>query len=128
MLDSIARTSEQIDKEAAALDIIQAAESRRALIESAAEHERRQQTQQLQAVLNWLEVKDSDQEAKLEWLQSRRFDGTSQWALKSPKIRSWLQRGHGSSVLWLNGKPGSGEHALPSTSPSLGHSADYVLI
>ncbi|KAK6834117.1 hypothetical protein PG995_013848 [Apiospora arundinis] len=112
ILDSITRTSDQIDKEAAALDIIQAAESRRSLLEAAAEHERRHQTQQVQAVLEWLEIRDSDQEAKLEWFQSRRYDGTSQWVLKSPKIRSWLQRGHGSSGLWLNGKPGSGKSVL----------------
>ncbi|KAK8031326.1 hypothetical protein PG990_001060 [Apiospora arundinis] len=112
ILDSITRTSDQIDKEAAALDIIQAAKTRRSLLEAAMEYERRQQTQQVQAVLEWLEVRDSDQEAKLEWLQSRRFDGTSQWVLKSPKIRSWLQRGHGNSELWLNGKPGSGKSVL----------------
>lgn len=78
------------------------------------DYERHQKTQQLQAVLNWLEARDSVQDEKFQWLEGRRFEGTSQWALKSPKIKSWLQREHGSSVLWLNGKPGSGEYRSPS--------------
>lgn len=109
MLDSIARISDQIDREAVSIDIVQAAEQRQKEVEASAQRETQWRTQQLNTVLSWLEASDTDQEMKLEWLRSRCYGGTLQWATKSPKLRRWLQRVRGKQVLWLYGKPGSGK-------------------
>lgn len=111
-MESICRASDQIDREAAALNIAQTAEWRRKEADDAKQREDRWHTQQLSTILDWLESRDSEQELKLEALRSRCYDGTCQWVTQSSKIRSWLQRGRGGSVLWLNGKPGSGKSVL----------------
>lgn len=36
-------------------------------------------------------------------------DAEGHWALRHRTIVSWLDRGQGHSVVWLNGKPGAGE-------------------
>lgn len=80
----------------------------------ASKREEQWQTQQFQAIMNWIGVEDDIQEAKLEMNSSKCYDGTCQWLLKSSKIRTWLQRNRGNPVLWLNGKPGSGKSILSS--------------
>ncbi|KAK7960375.1 Vegetative incompatibility protein HET-E-1 [Apiospora saccharicola] len=112
LLLSISRTSEQIDREAIALDIMQAVESRRKSADECIERDRRHQTEQVQSIQNWLELTNTNGEMKLELLLSRHLEGTSDWATQNPKIRSWLQCGRGEQVLWLNGKPGSGKSVL----------------
>ncbi|KAH6869113.1 hypothetical protein B0T10DRAFT_313885, partial [Thelonectria olida] len=112
LLDSITRISDQIDREAMSIDIVQSAELRRKEAEASAQRETRWRTQQLDVVLSWLEASDTDQEMKLEWLRSRCYEGTLQWVTKSPKLRGWLQRGRGKQVLWLYGKPGSGKSVI----------------
>ncbi|KAM5375793.1 hypothetical protein ACJZ2D_005849 [Fusarium nematophilum] len=112
LLDSISRISDQIDREAMAIDIVQAAEQRRKDAEESNQRGTRLRAQQLNAVLNWLEASDTDQEMKFEWLTSRCYEGTLDWTLQSPKLRAWLQRGRGKQVLWLHGKPGSGKSIL----------------
>ncbi|KAI1291072.1 hypothetical protein F5Y03DRAFT_377684 [Xylaria venustula] len=114
LLQNIARTSELIDKEAVSLDITQAAEQRQRDLDASISRETRWKTEQLQSVLDWLEMGESDPELKLEWLHSRCYEGTSQWITKSSKLRSWLQRGRGPNLLWLYGKPGSGKSILSS--------------
>lgn len=110
LLQSISQTSELIDKEASSFDIIQAREWRQKSLEEAMSREKRWESEQREMVLSWLEVGDSvsNQEVKLEWLRSHCCEGTSQWLTKSTKARSWLQFGRGHPVLWLHGKPGSG--------------------
>lgn len=110
LLQSIAQTSELIDKEAASVEIIQAREWRQKCLEDAAAREKRWASEQRESVLKWLEVGDSTsaQEVKLEWLRSNCREGTSQWLTKSPQVRSWLQLRRGDPILWLHGKPGSG--------------------
>ncbi|KAL4732721.1 hypothetical protein ACLX1H_001740 [Fusarium chlamydosporum] len=111
LIQSIAQTSELIDKEAVALDINLAQEWRQKFLEDAAKQEKRWEAEQRKAVLQWLEVGDSKsyQEDKLDLLRSHCCDGTSQWLTKSKQIRSWLQFNSGHSSLWLHGKPGSDE-------------------
>jgi hypothetical protein len=92
LLQNIADNSELIDKEAVALDILQAAEQRQREREHSMSREIQWKSEQLQSVLNWLETGESDPELKLEWLRSRCYEGTSQWITKAAKIRSWLQR------------------------------------
>lgn len=108
LLESMTRLSDLIDREAVALDISQAAEWRKTEAENAHQRERQRHAEQLQAVLDWLETTNGDQEMKLEWLRSRCYEGTSSWITNNHKFRTWLQRGRGNSVLWLHGKPGSG--------------------
>ncbi|KAF4457141.1 NACHT domain-containing protein [Fusarium austroafricanum] len=102
LLDSIARAVDQRRKEA----------------EASAERETRWHTQQLCIVQNWLESSHTDQEWKFGVLRDKCHEGTLNWVISSPKLRDWLQRGHGKQVLWLYGKPGSGMHT-PSTFGSL---------
>ncbi|RGP62626.1 nacht domain-containing protein [Fusarium sporotrichioides] len=111
LLESIARVSVQIDREAIAIDIIQAVDQRKRDADAAAERETQWHTQQLCIILNWLEASDTDQETKFEILRDRCHEGTLGWVTNSPKLRSWL-RGHGKPVLWLHGKPGSGKSVL----------------
>lgn len=119
LIQSIAQTSELIDKEAVALDINLAQEWRQKFLEDAAKQEKRWEAEQRKAVLQWLEVGDSKsyQEDKLDLLRSHCCDGTSQWLTKSKQIRSWLQFNSGHSSLWLHGKPGSGR-SINMLSPS----------
>ncbi|KAI1421261.1 hypothetical protein F5Y12DRAFT_790113 [Xylaria sp. FL1777] len=114
LLQSISRTSEQIDREVMSINIMELSEYRKRSSDEALNRETQWRTQQLNFVLDWLGATDTDQEIKLDWLNSRCLEGTSQWALKSLKLRAWLQRGRGSSVTWLYGKPGSGKSVLAS--------------
>ncbi|KXH44710.1 hypothetical protein CSIM01_09536 [Colletotrichum simmondsii] len=107
LLDSIAKTSELIDREAASYEIVQAREWRQKLLEEAQDREKKEEIHQREAVNKWLQVSDRNEE-KLERLHNRCLDGTSQWVTASAQVRSWLQRGRGNPILWLHGKPGSG--------------------
>ncbi|KAF7535698.1 hypothetical protein G7054_g5180 [Neopestalotiopsis clavispora] len=66
LLDSIEQSSKQIDREAVALDIMKTAEQRSKAAVDAAAEEKRWQTQQFQAIMNWLGIEDDIQEAKLD--------------------------------------------------------------
>ncbi|KAH8680543.1 hypothetical protein BX600DRAFT_636 [Xylariales sp. PMI_506] len=112
LIESIAHYSDQIDRNAASLDIIAATEWRDRDAEMARTREHRWQTEQLNVVLNWLGSGDQVQEERLEWLKARCYDGTSQWIIRTSKFRSWLQHGRGDPVLWMTGKPGSGKSVL----------------
>ncbi|RFN54453.1 nacht domain-containing protein [Fusarium flagelliforme] len=111
LLESIARVSVEIDREAMAIDIIQAVDQRKRDADAAAERESQWRTQQLCIVLNWLEASDTDQQTKFEILRDRCHEGTLGWVTSSPKLRAWLRTG-GKQVLWLHGKPGSGKSVL----------------
>ncbi|KAK1728107.1 uncharacterized protein BDZ83DRAFT_149704 [Colletotrichum acutatum] len=113
LLDSIAKHSELIDREAASYEIVQAREWRQKLLEEAQDREKKEEIHQREAVNKWLQVSDRSEE-KLERLHNRCLDGTSQWLTGSPQVRSWLQKGREKPVLWLNGKPGSGKSILCS--------------
>ncbi|KAK8112151.1 uncharacterized protein PG998_008608 [Apiospora kogelbergensis] len=107
LLASISRTSEQIDREAVALDIQEAVESRKKRAAEYLERGNQKQFQQEHSIRHWLELTDTDGEMRLDWLLNRHLEGTSDWILSNRKIRDWLQRGRGGLVLWINGKPGS---------------------
>lgn len=114
LLASISRTSEQIDREAVALDIQEAVESRKKRAAEYLERDNQKQFQQEHSIRNWLELTDIDGEMRLDWLLNRHLEGTSDWILNNLKIRDWLQRGRGSQVLWISGKPGSGRRPQPT--------------
>ncbi|KAI0476181.1 hypothetical protein GGR56DRAFT_641517 [Xylariaceae sp. FL0804] len=112
LLTNISQSSELIDREATSLSIMQTAELRQKTLEDCARWESQWQTEQLQSVLNWLGTGDNDPDAKFDWLMDRCHEGTSQWIIKSSKLRTWLQRDRGGNLLWLYGKPGSGKSVL----------------
>jgi hypothetical protein len=107
------------------LDITYTAEWRQKEAENLMQCESRWHTQQLDTILTWLETGDSAQESKLEILNSRCYDGTCQWITQSAKIRSWLQRGRGGSVLWLNGMVNQ-DRANPCWVPGSFNSFDLI--
>lgn len=108
LVDSISRISDQIDREAISIDIVQSVQQRQKEAEDFAQRESRWRTQQRTDVLRWLDASDTEQEMKLEWLRNRCYEGTLGWVTKSPKLRAWLQQGRGNQTLWIYGKPGSG--------------------
>ncbi|KAK7908998.1 hypothetical protein PG985_014876 [Apiospora marii] len=112
LLQSIACISEKIDRDAVAIDIMEAAELRKKWSADCIERDRRHHIEQLQSILNWLERTEPEGDAKLDVLLDKHLEGTSHWALQNSAIRSWLQIGGGGQVLWINGKPGSGKSVL----------------
>ncbi|KAK8013246.1 hypothetical protein PG991_009517, partial [Apiospora marii] len=112
LLQSIACISEKIDRDAVAIDIMEAAELRKKWSADCIERDRRHHIEQLQCILNWLERTEPEGDAKLDVLLDKHLEGTSHWALQNSAIRSWLQIGRGGQVLWINGKPGSGKSVL----------------
>ncbi|KAI5861038.1 hypothetical protein GGS23DRAFT_205824 [Durotheca rogersii] len=112
LLESIKHNSDLIDREAVSLNIMQMAESRQRSLKESECREKQWQAEQYRGLLNWLEAGDNVQELKLDWLASRCCTDTSGWIDKSSRLRSWLQRGRGNAVLWLQGKPGSGKSVL----------------
>jgi hypothetical protein len=97
-----------IDREAASLDIYHANEWRKKALDDSINQEQRWESEQVQALMKWLESDDNDQELKFEWLKERCCPGTGRWIIGNAKFRSWLQSGAGNPVMWLYGKPGAG--------------------
>lgn len=111
LITNITKTSDLIDKQATTYHILEVKEWRQKSLEDSITLESQRATEQLQAVLNWLGTEVQTQKDKLDWLNARSHEGTSAWIAKHSKFRSWLQRGRGSPVLWIHGKPGSGQFA-----------------
>lgn len=109
LITNIAKTSDLIDKQATTYHILEVREWRQKSLDESITREQRWATEQLQAVLNWLGTDVHDQNLKLDWLNTRSHTGTSSWITNHSKFRSWLQIGRGNPVLWVYGKPGSGQ-------------------
>lgn len=109
LITNITKMSDLIDKQATTYHILEVKEWRQKSIEDSVALETRRATEQLQAVLNWLGTEVQTQKDKLDWLNARSHEGTSAWIARNTKFRSWLQRGRGSPLLWIHGKPGSGQ-------------------
>ena len=63
---------------------------------------------QTREAVAWLNASE-DQEDLLTKQLRRCDDSEAHWALKESTIESWLNQGQDSLVVWLNGKPGSGQ-------------------
>ncbi|KAH0541368.1 hypothetical protein FGG08_004132 [Glutinoglossum americanum] len=110
ILDSLARHSELVDKEANSIDIAEAKEWRSKLLEDTIRKEQERSVTQLRAALSWLEVKDGEQieqEDELDRQYSLHHAHSCDWIQKNSKARSWMRLGEDELVLWLNGKPGA---------------------
>lgn len=112
LITNIAKISDLIDKQATTYHILEVKEWRQKSLEDSIILESQRATEQLQAVLNWLGTEVQTQKDKLDWLNARSHEGTSTWIAKHTRFRSWLQRGRGSPVLWIHGKPGSGQFSI----------------
>jgi hypothetical protein len=101
---------------------------RRDALEAVSKAEKDRSTAQLTSVLAWLGLDtvphcgQGYQDNLRDRLVEDCCDGTTEWILKHPRMRGWLQNGRGQPVLWLNGKPGSGNHSRRSS-----HSLDNML-
>jgi len=109
ILESIGRTSALIDTEAASRSIVEMREWRQDVLEKAAAAEKRWESEQFQALMRWLETSDMPHQSRYDWLRDRACQGTGSWILSHTKFRAWMGRQRGNPVLWMNGKPGSGE-------------------
>ncbi|RKL16693.1 hypothetical protein BFJ70_g14981 [Fusarium oxysporum] len=78
-------------------------------------HEK-QAFKQYDSIVSWLKSEESDQLAILESISSEgaKFAGTCSWVLSNARIKAWLGRVSDTSVLWLQGTPGSGKSVLVS--------------
>ncbi|KAH7016462.1 uncharacterized protein B0I36DRAFT_337764 [Microdochium trichocladiopsis] len=115
LLDNISFISDEIDREAISIDIVQTQDSRQKEQDENLRREERLQAEQVAAVMGWLASDIIEQEDRLEWLRGRCHDGTSCWITNHKEFRSWLQLGRGRPVLWLNGKPGSGKSVISAS-------------
>ena len=115
LIKSIEVTRNLIDQHATTMNILHVKEWREKSSDDAITREKRWESEQLQAVKNWLGAADTEQVDKLEWFRDQCFPGTVSWITKNAQFRSWMQRGRGNPVLWLHGKPGSGQELYPST-------------
>lgn len=90
ILDSLARHSELVDKEANSIDIAEAKEWRSELVEDTTRKEQERSVTQFHVALSWLEVKDYEhvkQEDELDRQSSLYHAHSCDWIQKNPKAR-----------------------------------------
>ncbi|KAH6855598.1 hypothetical protein B0I37DRAFT_424156 [Chaetomium sp. MPI-CAGE-AT-0009] len=71
---------------------------------------------QYKAIMSWLKADESEQLAIFESISAEgaKHPGTCGWILKTPKVSSWLQRKRETTILWLQGSPGTGKSVMSS--------------
>ncbi|TRX91712.1 hypothetical protein FHL15_007494 [Xylaria flabelliformis] len=123
LLDDMKRHEQLIDLQANASNIAEAREMREEIkiwkedsLTRIQQLDEKESTKQYESIITWFKADESDQIGILETIlsESSKFPGTCSWALKNPKIKSWLQPNSDLPVLWLQGKPGSGKSVLTS--------------
>ena len=121
ILDDLTKHGELIDKETNAENIIEARKMRQDLetwrtesLASMARAQREQTTRQVQGVIAWLRLDDSDQLSLLDNLSEvgARHPGTVSWVLKKRQMSSWMQCTTENQFVWLHGKPGTGKSVI----------------
>jgi len=120
MLD-LKRHEDLIDKEVNAHNIIEARATREMLqswraesLERLAQEQKQETARQMQGVITWLRLDDSDQIVLSDMLAKvgERHPGTVDWILSRPQVASWLRPTPASPVLWLQGAPGTGKSVI----------------
>lgn len=110
-----------IDQEANARNIAEAREMRQDIrrwreqsLEQVSNLDGEEGTRQYQSIISWLNMDESDQLAIFESIaaEGRKHPGTCSWVLKNLKVNSWIQSKPDTSVLWLQGTPGSGKSVI----------------
>ncbi|KAK0763604.1 hypothetical protein N5P37_002982 [Trichoderma harzianum] len=121
ILEDMKRHEALIDREANARNIAEAKEMRQDIrrwreqsLEQVSNLDGEEAAKQYQSIISWLNMDESDQLAIFESIsaEGRKHPGTCSWVLKNPKISSWLQSKPDTSVLWLQGTPGSGKSVI----------------
>jgi hypothetical protein len=107
-----------VDREAASFEILESKELRKKLMEETEKNNRDRRDEYARETFNWLDLagRDREQEDLLENLQETRVPGTCAWFKNNHKLRTWFDEQDPRLVLWLKGKPGSGEHIASKAS------------
>ncbi|KAK4071005.1 uncharacterized protein Triagg1_6372 [Trichoderma aggressivum f. europaeum] len=121
ILEDMKRHEALIDREANARNIAESKEMRQDIrrwreqsLEQVSNLDGEEAAKQYHSIISWLNMDESDQLAIFESIsaEGRKHPGTCSWVLKNPKISSWLQSKPDTSVLWLQGTPGSGKSVI----------------
>ncbi|KAI8683437.1 NACHT domain-containing protein [Fusarium keratoplasticum] len=121
ILDDLKRHAALIDKEVNAHNILEAREMRKELeswkaesLERLAREEREQTARQVQGLITWLRLDDSDQIILQDSLASVSVNspGTVDWVLKKSEVAAWLRPTPDTPFLWLQGGPGTGKSVI----------------
>ncbi|UKZ47926.1 hypothetical protein TrVGV298_002161 [Trichoderma virens] len=121
ILEDMKRHETLIDREANARNIAEAREMRQEIrrwreqsLDQLTSLDGEEAAKQYQSIISWLNMDESDQLAIFESIstEGRKHPGTCSWVLKNSKISSWLQRKQDTSILWLQGTPGSGKSVI----------------
>ena len=121
ILDNLNRNGDLIDKEANAHNIVEARKMRQDLdawkaqsLAQLAQSQREQAARQVQGLIAWLCLDDSDQLALVDSLTEvgTSHPGTVDWVLKKSQMAAWLRPKAESRFLWLHGGPGTGKSVI----------------
>jgi Cdc6-like AAA superfamily ATPase len=78
------------------------------------ESERHRNSSQMQAVNVWLDTNLALLHDELDRLAHHCYPGSTDWIIKSSKMKAWLQNRAGQPICWLVGKPGAGKSVICS--------------
>ncbi|OCL05557.1 hypothetical protein AOQ84DRAFT_413235, partial [Glonium stellatum] len=112
ILESLAKHSDLVDREANSINIEEAKDWRTKTAQDIAKRERERQAVQLQTVMGWLKAEDFEQEDEFDRLLAGCSSGTCDWIIQNATLKPWMKRGKDNAVVWLTGKPGSGKSVL----------------
>ena len=112
ILESLDKHSHWLDREANAINIVEARQWRTKASDDAEARERQRLDIQFHEALKWLAV--DDQEEDLDQLTDRCQPGSCNWLFHQPELLSWMDEAHSIPLLWLKGIPGSGKSVLCS--------------
>ncbi|KAM0420431.1 hypothetical protein ACHAPT_011852 [Fusarium lateritium] len=121
ILEDLKQHGRLIDQEANARNITEAKKMRediRAWREESQGRVRHDETEQsakqFAAIASWLKINESDQLAIFDSISSEAagYQGTYEWILKNPKVRSWARCEPDTPALWLRGSAGTGKSVL----------------
>ena len=118
ILENLRKHRDLIDQEAATIDIVESKawrdkhleQIRQWRIERAHDvdvKEKERLALQIRDTMNWLGASEEQEDTHAKLLRAYESDD-AHWILTEPLVVSWLNDGRDCSVLWLNGKPGSG--------------------
>jgi hypothetical protein len=121
IIESLKKQRDFVDAEAASINIVEAKEARKKALDEIQDRSRREADSiernekaatiaQLQHSVAWLSVDDSLQDDELDRISRRRHDETCVWISREPRIIDWLTDDTKQTLLWANGKPGSGNY------------------
>ncbi|KAK0613980.1 hypothetical protein B0T14DRAFT_592027 [Immersiella caudata] len=137
ILDDLKMNGDLIDKEANAHNIVEARAMRRNLdswkahsLAQLAQSQREQAARQIQGLISWLHLDDSDQLALVDSLTEVGVShpGTVDWVLKKSQLAAWLRPTADSRFLWLHGGPGTGKSVILAQLVSFLRSSNKSLV